>query len=570
MKKILWAPVMATLALYACDDDKKNKVNVEPLSYNIVARHSNPQAFDDGEAEITAYHNASQSILVINANNNTIDIFDASGITDQPLTNPLTDSNLTRINTIDVSKHLTNVGGINSVAVSGNLLAIAVQHSNKQANGWIAFYTLNDKGSIDFVQAIDTGALPDNVVFSPNGLYALSANEGEPSGDYKTDPEGSVTLVSIKNNRPDTVTQLDFKDFNQGGSKADLIDNAVRISHPNASVAQDLEPEYIAVNEDSTLAFISMQENNGYAIVDLAKKTITAIKGFGYKDHGAENNGLDTSDKDDAINIQNYSNLYGLYMPDSIASYRVNGIDYIVTANEGDGREYFFDASEQECTAAGGLDWDEDDGCLSWSDESRVSKLELDASVFASSIQDETQLGRLNVLTTQGDTSGDGQYEKLYSFGARSFSIFRADTAERIYDSGSDFEQITAEQLGLAGFNNDNDENSPDERSDAKGPEPEALALGKMKGQIYAFIGLERTGGIMMYNISNPAKVTFEGYTINRDITTNFDDTNYTAVGDLGPEGMTFVPANQSPSGTALLIVGNEISGSTTVYQVSN
>lgn len=171
------------------------------------------------------------------------------------------------------------------------------------------------------------------------------------------------------------------------------------------------------------------------------------------------------------------------------------------------------------------------------------------------------------MITTEGDTDGDGDYDELYSFGTRSFSIWNADTGELIYDSGDDFEQITAEQLGYDGFNNNNTENKGDNRSDDKGPEPEALAVGEVNGHYYAFIGLERTGGIMMYNIDDPTAPEFVEYLLNRDLEVDIE-TDLESAGDLAPEGMAFVDAADSPTGNALLIVGNEVSGTTTVYEV--
>ncbi len=479
---------------------------------------------------------------------------------------PLSSGNLTKKSTINVTKNIPNAGGVNSVAVYADLIAIAVEHTNKQANGFIAFYNFSD-GEAEFIKSVPAGALPDNVVFSKNGQFVLSANEGEPSKDYKVDPEGSVTRVTIENNRPTTVKQIDFTAFNQGEKKSDALDRNVRISYPHASVAEDLEPEYIAISDDSKVAYVSLQENNAYAIIDIEKAEVTAIKSLGYKNHGVLNNGLDASNKDGGINIQTYNNVFGLYMPDTIHAYSVNGINYLVTANEGDSREYTFNtATKDECIDQGGLGFD-DGECIAWVDEIRAGKLDLDTTVFDSGLSDNAQLGRLKVLSTQGDKNSDGKNEEIYSFGARSFSIFEADSGKLAYDSGDDFEKITAEKLGTQGFNANNEENKFDSRSDDKGPEPEALALGKINGQTYAFIGLERTGGIMIYNITNPQNPSFEGYTINRDFDIDIEE-DLSMAGDLGPEGMTFVSPGESPTGEALLIVGNEISGTTTVYQV--
>ncbi|WP_321531358.1 choice-of-anchor I family protein [uncultured Desulfuromonas sp.] len=552
-----------TLAVAACSDDS-DKTLVSPASMTVVGRFAENQALDEGRSEIVSYHSASHSIMVINADDETVDIIDASTLTSTALTNPLTDSNLTLRQQLDVATDVTTItaGGINSVAVHGNLMAVAVENDDKQANGVIAFYTLDAAGTASFLKTVAAGALPDNVVFSPDGAYALSANEGEPSGDYTNDPQGSVTLVAITNGVPaDSGTQITFSDED--------CDAHVRLSGPaGTTAAQDLEPEYITISGDSTTAYVSLQENNAIAVITLATATVEKIYGLSAKNHAIEGNGLDASNKDDSINIQTYNHLSGLPMPDTVANFSIDGVNYLLTANEGDSREYFFDADEATCIAAGGLDWDDDDGCLSWTDEARVEDLLLDAAVFSdATVQDEDQLGRLKVITTEGDTDGDGDYDELYSFGTRSFSIWNADSGELIYDSGDDFEQITAEHLGYDGFNNNNTENKGDNRSDDKGPEPEALTVGEVNGHYYAFIGLERTGGIMMYNIDDPTAPKFVEYLLNRDLEVDIE-ADLESAGDLAPEGMAFVDAADSPTGNALLIVGNEASGTTTVYEV--
>jgi len=554
----------AALTLTACSDDDSNDTADSPASMTLIGRYAENQALDEGQAEIVSYHRTSQTILVINADANSVDILDASSLTSTALANPLTASNLTRHQQVNVAADITAItaGGINSVAVHDDLMAVAVENDDKQANGVIAFYTLDNAGTATFLKSVAAGALPDNVVFSPDGAYALSANEGEPSGDYTNDPQGSVTLVAISDGIPaDAATHITFSE--------DDCDANVRLSGPTGTTAaQDLEPEYTTVSEDSTTAYVSLQENNAIAVITLATAHVERIYGLSAKDHSLEGNGLDASNKDDVINIQTHAHLYGLPMPDTVASFSLDGVNYLLTANEGDSREYFFDADEATCIAAGGLDWDEDDGCLSWTDEARVEDLLLDAATFPdATIQDEDQLGRLKVITTEGDTDSDNDYDELYAFGTRSFSIWNADTGERIYDSGDDFEQITAEQLGYDGFNNDNTENKGDSRSDDKGPEPEALTIGEVNGHRYAFIGLERTGGIMLYNIDDPAAPEFVEYVLNRDLAVDVE-ADLESAGDLAPEGMAFVDASDSPTGNALLIVGNEVSGTTTVYEV--
>ena len=272
------------------------------------------------------------------------------------------------------------------------------------------------------------------------------------------------------------------------------------------------------------------------AKVDLETETLVSVTGLGFKDHSQASNPLDASDKDDKVNIRTYDNLLGLYQPDTIVSYQVDGKTYLLTANEGDAGDGFQDVDE------------------------RVEDLTLNAEAFpdAADLQTDDQLGRLKVVPYLGQNESN-EYETLYAFGARSFSIWDEDV-NLVYDSASDFEKITAGLYGV-NFNNDEDENDPDTRSDAKGPEPEALAVGTIGDRTYAFIGLERMGGIMMYDVTNPYAVQFIGYTNNRD----FDDIDN---GDLAPEGMSFVSAKESPTGIPLLLVGNEISGTVAVYQI--
>ncbi len=553
-------------------------IGCKTASLQLIGRYAEDQKSDESMAEIVDFHAASKRIAVINSDDKTVDILDASALQSTVVEIPesYTLSNISRDFQLDVSGDVNSSdfesGGINSVAIHGNLMAVAIENDDKQANGLIAFYQLDSStGAPTYIKSVPAGALPDNVVFSNDGLFAIAANEGEPSDDYMNDPEGSVTLVSIQDGMPSTVTQISFN-----GAP---VDDKVRLSRPfDASVAQDLEPEYIAVSEDSKKAFVAMQENNAFAVIDLATAKVENIFGFGYKDHSLAGNGIDASNKDDAINITTYANVRGLYMPDTVASFKHKGVNYLVTANEGDAREYLNEDIDQagcEALVSKGkaMEFDEDDGCLSWIDEERAGKLDLDSTVFpnAKDIQQKSKLGRIKSVSTEGDVDNDGDYDVIYTFGARSFSIWNTETGEQVFDSGDDFEKITAERLGEEGFNStDNENGSFDDRSDDKGPEPEALAIGAVNGVRYAFIGLERTGGIMMYDISKPSKSKFVQYVNNRNYSVAYEDDNATVAeaGDLAPEGMKFVTANESPTGNALLIVGNEVSGSTTVYEV--
>jgi DNA-binding beta-propeller fold protein YncE len=250
--------------------------------------------------------------------------------------------------------------------------------------------------------------------------------------------------------------------------------------------------------------------------------------------------GLDASDRDSAINIRAWP-VRGLYSPDALATFTAKGQSYFVTANEGDARDW------------PGL-----------TEEVRIGALKLDPVAFpnATSLQQNANLGRLNVTRTLGDANGDSVYDSLFTLGGRSFSIWTTN-GSLVFDSDADLERITAATYP-ENFNASNDNNNFDDRSDNKGPEPEGLALGTIEGRRYAFIGLERTGGIAAYDITTPSSPVFVDYVNNRDFSVS--DLASPDAGDLGPEGVLFIPADESPTRQPLLVVSNEISGTVTTY----
>lgn len=898
-----------------------------PLTLELLGSYTTG-VFDEGAAEIVAYHGATQRAFVVNGGSATIDILDLS----EPTTPTLLDQ-------IDVSEY----GGIaNSVAVYGDIVAAAVENDDKQANGSIVFFTPDG----EFMAEVEAGALPDMITFTPDGSKVLTANEGEPNADYTVDPEGSVTIVDISGGvatvNQSNVTQVSFAVFNEA-----TLDPAIRIYGPEATVAQDLEPEYIAIAPDSTTAWVTLQENNALAVIDLQASAVITIAALGYKDwhrpqaslqllefadlpdlgitaagqtiklggfsglyfeginpangnltfithpdrgpnpepldvdedgiaerpfalpayqaqwvrfevnpassqititerislttadgapisglpnlageggmayadeepvdlfgnaleldpYGADLEGivraddgsywmvdeyrpaiyhfgpdgvlidrfvpegsndneaginvgteafpaiyaqrrsnrgfeavayadgilyafiqspiddpdrgndvnsrrggsirilafdttsgttvgeyiymieggavdkigdavalssstmlvverdaalgadaekfifkidlsnatnvygmelpqglqlqseaglamagirpvkkelfvdpvalgfqagdkieglalidentlaivndndfgitgvfspttgllaenpnpvpsllgiialqavsLDASDRDDAINMQPWP-VYGMYQPDAIFAYAVDGETYLVTANEGDARAY--------------------DG---FSEETRLGDLVLDLTVFpdAATLQAPEKLGRLRTTTVGTDTDGNGLVDRILSYGARSFTIWNS-AGELVWDSGSEIEATLAE-LYPADFNADGENGSFDSRSDDKGAEPEAVELGIIDGVPYAFVGLERIGGVMIYEISNPLAPRYIDYVNNRDFS---GDAEAGTAGDIAPEGLKFVPAEQSPTGQPLLLVANEVSGSTSIFAIT-
>ncbi len=491
--------------------------------------------FDESAAEIVAFDRDSNRLFIVNGASNTIDIADIS----DPEDVIVLDSIL-----------ITGSGSINSLAVKNGLVAAAIEGESAYERGVVRTFTTEG----EFVREYRVGFQPDMVTFTPDGQKLLVANEGEiaDSGDPSSfDPEGSISVIDLRvpvrkrgyyfwsaYRAQRAVTEIFFRKFDTPRRRARL-DPSIRASiTPGSRVSQDLEPEFIAVSADSQTAWVSLQENNALAILNLRKNTVESLVGLGFKNHSQNGNGLDASNEDEEINIQPWPVL-GLYQPDTIATYQAQGETFVVTANEGDARDF---------------------------EEARVRDLELDPVAFPDRefLQLDENLGRLRTTTANGQIDGNETFDRIFSFGGRSFSIHNA-RGQRIYDSGDEFEQVLAEELPEA-FNANNDDNdSFDNRSDDRGPEPEALAVGEVEGRNYAFIGLERVGGIMIYDITNPFSPFFVSYQTQRDFS---GDPEEDTAGDLGPEGMTFIPRSQSPNGKPLLVVAYEVSGSTTVFEV--
>ena len=543
------------------------------LSVSLIGRGVLNAQSPEGAAEIVAYHAQRQWIYAINSSGEqaVIDILPATSFAKEALTpnaqGVVTTTNLASVMTLMLNEHTP--GDANSIAIDENahLLAVAMAAKVTGENGHIAFYDISGDAP-SFIKNVAVGALPDMVTFSHDGKKVVVANEGEPAGDYSVDPEGSISIIDVTGGViADAATGLNFQAYND--KQAELESKGVVFANPTGrtingkliqtSVAMDLEPEYVTISKDNRYAYVSIQENNAMAIVDLSDNSMK-VMGFGFKDWSELM--LDASDKDGGMNFNKYPGLMGMYQPDTISAFTWKGANFIVTANEGDGREYFFNTNDEAtCLNQGGLEFDEDDGCLAYTDEIRAKDLTL-GNNFSYLNNDNNDIGRLKVSTVKGDADNDGVYEQLYTYGARSFTIWD-ENGLVVFDSGDQIARITASVHGAA-FNNDEDGNEGDTRSDAKGAEPEALALGKVGDRQLAFVGLERMGGIMMYDITNPYDVQFVDYFYNRG---TFEGEDIT--GDLAPEGMAFVSAEQSATGNPLLIVGNEISGSIAVWEIA-
>ena len=610
--RLFTTSLVMTAALAACGGGSDDTPAPGPvpeatpagLTLEKIGGYSTGQ-FGVSAAEIPAFDAASKRLFVVNAQLGAVDVLD--------LSNP---ANPIKINVLDATAILAGAE-INSVAVNNGIVAVAIQAPVKTDPGRMALYRAAD---LSLISSVTIGAQPDMVTFTPDGNTVLVANEGEPSDDYQTDPEGSVSVIDVRDRANPVVRTASFTAFN--GQEATLRAQGVRIYGPGATAAKDLEPEYIAVSADGTTAWVTLQENNALARVNIATATVTSVLPLGFKNHGVAGNELDASDTDGStINIRTWPGVRGMYLPDAMASYTAGGQTYLVTANEGDARAWGEDNADY---------WN-GDATKGFVEEFRVKHLVnrngwatragddlppqlnalatgglLDPATFSycgaiagdpAGCRADAALGRLNISWTMGyRTNPDGSpmmfsaagvadpagtrlmYDNLYSYGARSFSIWNAN-GTLVWDSGSAIEKFLESpdcRLGRTRsipcatyFNSGHDEgNARDSRSDAKGPEPEGLALGKIGNKTFAFIGLERMGGVLVYDITNPLAPTRVDYLNTRDEWLT-DPPDLATAGDLGPEGLVFIAAKDSPNGTPLLVVGNEVSGTTAVLQLN-
>jgi hypothetical protein len=520
-----------------------------PLDINLtpIGRFTNNAPFNLSASEIVAHDPARQRLFVVNARDVRLDVLDIrnpaqptlAAMVDLSAYGPVVNSVAVQ-SLDDEGDDDDDDGGVN---YRQGLIAAAVEAPVKTSPGTIVLLDQN----LNIVNVLPAGALPDMLTFSRNGRWLLSANEGEPNtyNDFaitnngpSIDPEGSVTIVDLVNGPASPVVRtVTFAAFN-----GVPIDPRIRIFGPNATVSQDLEPEYLAISDDSRTAWITLQENNALAILDIRAGVFTSLVGLGFKNHNLPGTGLDGSDQDGKINIRPWP-INGIYCPDTIDAYKYHGDTFLVTANEGDTREY-----------------------PGFREDVRLSTRTLDPMLFpdAAFLKANTNLGRLAVSSVDGDLDGDGDLDEIYSYGGRSFTIWTA-AGVPVFDSGDELEQLTAAVYPMQ-FNASHSNNTFDNRSPSKGPEPEGLVIGKAYGRTLAFISLERIGGVVVYDISNPFNPEMVDYVNTRNFAGSF---NFATSGDLGPEGLCFIPASKSPNRKPLLALANEVSGSTVIFQIN-
>lgn len=484
---------------------------------------------EGGVAEIIRYNPDNMKFYVINGKNQTIDIVSLTGLASEK-TQQLQKE--TSINIADaVNSNQFTYGDLTSIDVNQHkkVIVAAVQDKDYTKNGKIVVMDYDGK----ILKTFDTGVQPDMVKMSSDGKHILTADEAEPREGLENgvDPEGSVTIVNYETGKS-TILRFDHPN---------VIDDDVHIRNKDA--VNDFEPEYIALSTDGKKAYVALQENNAIAAIDVADGKVDSVKSLGYKDHSLPGNELDAA-RNGKIEIENLP-ILGAYMPDSVVFVSVRGVNYLVTANEGDATEW----EEFENVA----DFEEVKDTITLESDLFKGMKASEAQDALNKMKNSSDYDKLEVLTDRGN-------DAVYTLGGRSFTIWNADTMELVYDSGSDFEKITAERYPDV-FNWSNDDDEMDKRSAKKGPEPEDVKIGMIGNELYAFVGLERISGVMAYNISNPENATFANYLNTRD----FSDK---VAGDVAPEGLDFVSAEASPTGRPLVLVGNEVSGTVAVNEV--
>jgi len=512
------------------DNDYVAPVATNELNLSLLSSYSNGTA-GSNSAEIVAFDPSVDRLYIANSIAGKLDIVNFS--------NPSAPLAITSIS-------LANYGGINSVVAHDSIIACAIEAVPAQNNGKVVFFDYNG----NYINQVEVGAMPDMITFDRNYTKLLTANEGEPDATYANDPVGSVSVIDLTPGYAAltnaNVTNIGFASFN--GLETALRAQGIRVFSTSASVAQDFEPEYIAVSEDNSKAYVTLQENNALVIIDLSTNAIVSITALGYSSYnGASGNAMDASDQSGAVLITGNLPVKGAYMPDAMTYKTINGQGLLFTANEGDSREFG-----------------------SVIDANRISSAtfnSLDATAFPdqSILRNNKFLGRLNALKFSGDTDGDGDYDELHVMGGRSYSIWNAQTGSLVYDSKDLIEQITANNPTFGAiFNASNATGVPalKNRSDDKGPEPEGVAVSTINGSTYAFVSLERIGGVMMFNVDNPSAPVFVGYANNRSTTVSGPD--------LGAEGIIIISAADSPNGKTLVLLANEVSSTLSIYQINS
>lgn len=528
------------------------------LNLTQIARYSAGQYnVDGGVMEIVAYNQATEWAYAINGQSGKLAAIPLAGLTAGAHVEELTGTEIDVKALVEAEDGTFQYGDMTSVAISpdSTTLAAALQAQGSNDAGRVALFTCEEDGSLTLEALVETGAQPDMVTFAGDGVV-LTADEGEPRegyGENIADPKGSVTVVDVESQES---TVVDFTAFD---SQRDQLAEDGIVLKKGSAPSEDLEPEYIAVSGGK--AYVTLQENNAIAVLDIDSQTFDGVYSAGFEDHSTT--AIDLDKKDDAYAPQTYESLLGIRMPDGIAAFTVEGTTYLVTANEGDAREW----------------GDEDLGTFYLSEDERDFGEEgVTSPTGAITAENSGLTGKVVFFKTEDFDGLDP--EKDYVFGSRSFTVFQVteNGLEEVFTSGDDFEALTAQYVPDY-FNSSNDNAVLDDRSGKKGPEAESVTVGTVDGKSYAFVALERTGGVMVYDVTDPEAITFVNYVNTRDFGTivegseEYEDgelDKWVTGGDVAPEGLLFLDAASSPNGEPMLLAACEVSGTVAVYQLGS
>lgn len=487
----------------------------------VPVGHYRPNDAGEGTAEVICYHAPTQRVFSVNGKDGTLDVIS--------LSDPSTPQRICQI-------PLHHYGSVpTAVTARDDLVAACLLGATPAERGRIVFISPDASDSSAIIGSIEVGWHPDMLSFSPDGRYLVVANEGEPSPDGQHDGEGSVSVIAV----PDVcrnVAALKVRDAHFRVWDRQPLPTGARRVQPDKPTRLDVEPEAIAISADSTTAFVTLQENNAVAVVDLASATLTRIIGLGHHDHSRPGNEIDVAGQGDPSQIRTVP-LLGMLQPDNVAWFQAAGRDYLVLANEGDARDN--DAFHEEI---------------------ELGKMPLDRGRFPDTamLQSTNGLDRI-VVSRQGDIDGDRDLDELYTFGSRSITIIDVD-GTKVFDSGSQIEHMIAQRLAREAANGIR----RGEYRTKRGPEPEGLVVGQFDGRTLAFVGLERDSGIIVFDVTRPAAARCVAYVHPSEAASQLP----AVADDVGPEGLVFVSGKQSPTGEPLLLVANEASGSITIYAV--
>ena len=527
-----------------------------PVSLSKIAGYTSGQYnVDGGVMEIIAYNTATDWAYAVNGQTGMLTAISMENLTANGFLE-LTGTEIDVKGLVENQDAAFSYGDMTSVAVSpdGTLLAAALQSEGYNDSGRAAIFGCSSDGSLTLRGIVETGIQPDMIVFADNGTI-LTADEGEPREGYgngAADPRGSVTIINAEEL---TGTVVGFDGFDSEEKRAALVSSGI-VLKKNTAPSVDLEPEYIAVSDGK--AYVTLQEANAIAVLNLADQSFEGIYSAGFEDYSVSP--VDIDKKDDAYVPKTYGSLRGIRMPDGITAWSVNGTTYLAAANEGDGREW----------------GDEDLGTFYLNEEEREFGEDETSPTGAITASGSGLEGKVTFFKSSDYDGLDGT--KDYLFGGRTFTVYavREDGLQEIFTSGDDFEALTAAAFPEY-YNCSNDNAVLDDRSGKKGPEPESVTVGSVNGRTYVFTALERTGGVMVYDVTDPERTAYAGYINSRDFASIVDGSQvyedgeldkWVTGGDVAPEGLAFIPAEESPTGNALLLAACEVSGTVAVYQI--